>query len=67
MGQRYRLEPRLTTPIGVPRHLPSRNLARFLDTVDRGRSHVEATDTPKAGEPSSRAAPSACSEIIRQC
>ena len=67
MGQRYRLEPRLTTPIGVPRHLPLRNLPRFLDTVDRGRSRGETTGTPKAAEPSFRAALSACSEIIRQC
>jgi len=51
MGQRYRLEPRLTTPIGVPRHLPLRNLPRFLDTVDLGRGHVETTGTPKATEP----------------
>jgi hypothetical protein len=46
--------------------LPLRNLPRFPDTVDRGRSHVETTSTPKATEPSFGAAPSACSEIIRQ-
>ena len=67
MGQRYRLEPRLTTWIGVRRHLPLRNLPRFRDTVDLRRSHVETTGKPKAAEPSFRAASSASSEIIRQC
>ena len=67
MGQRYRLEPRLATPTGVPRHLTLCDLLRLLDTVDRGRSHMETTGTPKATEPSFRAAPPACSEIIRQC
>ena len=66
MGQRYRLEPRLTTPIGVPRHLPSRDLARFCDTVDLGRGRGEARSTPKPAEPAFRAALSVCSEDIRQ-
>jgi hypothetical protein len=66
MGQRYRLERCLSTPIGVPRDLPSRSLAWFLDTVNGGRSRGQTTDTPKATEPSFRAALSACFEIIRQ-
>ena len=67
MGLRYRLEPRLTTPIGFPRALPLRRLLGFRDAADRGLSHVETTGIPKATEASFRAAPSACSEIIRQC
>jgi hypothetical protein len=66
MGQRYRLEPRLAAPISIPRDLPLRNLPRFQDTVDRGRSRVETTGTPKAAEPSFRTASSASSEIVRQ-
>jgi hypothetical protein len=67
MGQRYCLEPAAMTATGVLRHFPLPNLPRFLDTRGLGRRHVETTDIPKATEPSSRAAPSARSEIIRQC
>jgi hypothetical protein len=66
MGQRYCLEPGLTTPIGVPRHLPVPNLPRFRDTVDCGLGHVGTTVTPKAAERTFRAALSVRSEIIRQ-
>ena len=66
MGKRYRLEPRLSTPIGVPRDLASRSLVWFHDTVDGGRSRGQTTDTPKATEPSFRATLFACSEIILQ-
>jgi hypothetical protein len=44
----------------------SRSLTWFLDTVNGGRSRGQTTDTPKATEPSFRAALSACFEIIRQ-
>jgi hypothetical protein len=67
MGQRYRLEPRLVTPIGVPRHLPLPDIPRFLDTIGRGRSHVETMGNPKATERSFGADLSGCCEIIRQC
>jgi hypothetical protein len=44
----------------------SRSLAWLLDTVDRGRGRGQATEIPKATEPSFRAAPFACFEIILQ-
>jgi hypothetical protein len=43
MGQRCRLE--ATTPIGIPRLLPLRDLPRFPDTIDRERRRVKTTGT----------------------
>ena len=65
MGQRYRFEPRPTRPIRVPDICLGKS-GRVFDMVDRGRSHVETTGTPKATGPSFRAAPSACSGSIHQ-